>query len=316
MLKKLQSSLMAAALLGAVLVSACGGGGSPSTTTTPPTPILNNPPCSTCTPPPTTPPPTPTPTVTMTSSSGDFASYSVNVASLKLARADGTEVEMIPAPTPVDFAQLTNLAEIVSAHQIAPGQYVLASITLDYGNARIVLADGAGGTTIETGNVIDGATSKPLTSPNPTQVTLTVKLDPNDPLVITPNGVANLALDFDLAASNKIAPAGQHPATVTVNPVMTASLIQDTRKQILARGPLVNGDTGTPSFVMGVRSAGQVTFTTTSVTSFAISGTNYTGSEGLGELGAFTAAPMMAAYGKWDPATQTFTASNVQVGAH
>jgi hypothetical protein len=284
------------------------------TTTTPPTPILNNPPCSTCTPPPT--PPPPTPTVTMTGSSVDFASYSVNVASLKLARADGTEVELVTAPTPVDFAQLANLAEIVSAHSIAPGQYVLAAITLDYGNARIVLADGAGGTMIERGNVIDGATSKPLASPNPTQVTLTVKLDPNAPLVITPNAIANLALDFDLASSNKIAPAGQHPTTVTVNPVMTASLIPDTRKQILARGPLVNGDTGTPSFVMGVRSAGQVTFGTTSATTFAINGGNYTGAEGLGELGAFTTGPMTTAYGNWNPATQTFTANSVQVGAN
>jgi hypothetical protein len=243
-------------------------------------------------------------------------SYSVAVASLKLARADGTEVEIVPAPTPVDFAQLANLAEIISAHPIAPGQYVLAAITLDYANARIVLADGAGGTMIERGNVIDGATSKPLASPNTTQVTLTVKLDPNDPLVITPNGIANLALDFNLAASNKIAAAGQHPATVTVNPAMTASLIPDTKKQILARGPLVNGDTGTPSFVMGVRTAGQVTFATTSATTFAINGANYTGSEGLGELGAFTAGPMVSAYGRWDPATQTLTASSVQVGAN
>ncbi len=223
---------------------------------------------------------------------------------------------MVTAPTPVDFAQLADLAEIVSAHPVAPGRYVLAAITLDYDKARIVLADGAGGTMIETGNLIDGATSKPLASPNPTQVTLTVKLDPNDPLVITPNAIANLALDFNLAASNKIAPAGRHPATVTVNPVMTASLIPDTRKQILARGPLVDGDTGTPSFVMGVRTAGRVTFATTSATTYAINGSHYTGSAGLGELGAFTTSPMMAAYGRWDPATQTFTASNVQVGAN
>jgi hypothetical protein len=254
--------------------------------------------------------------MTMTGSSGNFMSYSVTVASLKLARADGTEVEMVPAPMPVDFAQLGNLAEIISAHPVAPGQYVLAAITLDYRNARIALADGAGGTMIERGNVIDGATSKPLASPNPTQVTLTVKLDPNHPLVITPDVPANLALDFNLAASNAIALAGRNPTTVTVNPVMTASLIPDTAKQMMARGPLVNGDTGSPSFVMAVRTAGEVTFTTTSATTFAIKGTKYIGSEGLGELGAFTAGPIIAAYGKWDPATQTLTASNVQVGAN
>ena len=144
---------------------------------------------------------------------------------------------------------------------------------------------------IENGNVIDGATLKPLASPNPTQVTLTVKFDPNHPLVVTPNAPANLALDFDLAASNVIAPAGRNPATVTVNPVMTASLNPDTAKQMMARGPLVNGDTGGPSFVMGVRTAGEVTFTTTSATTYAIKGTEVHRQRGARGVGRFHSGP-------------------------
>ena len=63
-----------------------------------------------------------------------------------------------------------------------------------------------------------------------------LKLDPSHPLFIAPNAVANLALDFNLASSNTITPSNTAPTTVTVNPVLTASLAPDAAKMLRVRG--------------------------------------------------------------------------------
>src|SRR3974390_286934 len=53
--------------------------------------------------------------VTLTDASGDFVSYTVAVTSLALKRADGTTVETLPSTATVDFTQLVDLSELVSA---------------------------------------------------------------------------------------------------------------------------------------------------------------------------------------------------------
>jgi hypothetical protein len=258
--------------------------------------------------------------VTMTDAPGDFISYIVNVVSLQLIRADGTVVETVPTTTQIDFAQLVNLSEIIGADQLASGQYVSVSLTLDYSGATIVVDNGTGGVTIAASNIINGATSKPLAAPNPTQVTLTLMLDANNRLVITPNVVANLALDFNLAASNAIAPSDTNPTTVTVNPVLSASLVPDTTRQIRVRGSLVSA--GAASFVVAVRpffnasgANGQLTVDTTASTSYAINGVSSSGSAGETALATLPAGTMVVATGGWNQTTQTFTATTVLAGS-
>jgi hypothetical protein len=147
----------------AALLTACGGGGSmgsgtaassSSTTSTSQS-------CSNCG----------TALVSLTDAPGDFVNYIVNVVSLQLTRSDGTVVQTVPASTQVDFAQLVNLSEIISAGLIPSGRYVSAKITLDYSGATIVVNNGTTGVPIT--NIINGATGKPLVSPN-SQVTLTL----------------------------------------------------------------------------------------------------------------------------------------------
>jgi hypothetical protein len=94
--------------------------------------------------------------VTLTDAPGDFLSYIVTVDSLTLTRSDGTVVQTLPVKTTVDFAQLVNLSEIVSAAQIPDGNYVSASMTLDYSGATIVVDNGNGGVTIAPDQIIDG----------------------------------------------------------------------------------------------------------------------------------------------------------------
>jgi Domain of unknown function (DUF4382) len=260
--------------------------------------------------------------LTLTDAPGDFISYIVNVVSLQLTRADGAVVQTVPVATQVDFAQLVNLSEIVSAAQIPAGRYVSASITLDYSGATIVVDNGTTGVTIAPANIINGATSVPLVAPNPTQVTLTLSLDADNQLVITPTTVANLALDFNLAASNAITPSAADPTTVTVDPVLTASLVPDTSKQIRVRGPLISVNSTASSYVIGVRpfynssgTSGQFTVTTSPTTTYSINGTAYTGAAGLTQLASLATGTVTAAYGTWDTTSQTFTASNVLAGS-
>jgi hypothetical protein len=56
--------------------------------------------------------------VSLTDADGDFLSYSVDVVSLSLTRANGTVVRALPLRQRVDFAELVDLAEFVTAATI------------------------------------------------------------------------------------------------------------------------------------------------------------------------------------------------------
>jgi hypothetical protein len=264
--------------------------------------------------------------VSVTDAPGDFVSYIVNITSLKLTRADGTLVETVPATTQVDLAQLVNLSEILSSSQLPGGRYVSAALTVDYGGATIVVDNGSGmGVTIAPGNIINGATGKSLAAPNSTQMVLTLSLPSDQQLNVSARAIANLALDFNLAASNTVGPSTSNPTTVTVNPVLTASLAPDSSKQLRVRGPLVSVSTTADSYLINVlpfyqassssSTAGQFTVNATSTTTYSISGTSYTGSAGLTALSKLSAGTLTVAYGTWNQTAASFTATEVLAGS-
>lgn len=266
--------------------------------------------------------------VSLTDAPGDFLSYIVNLDSLTLTRSDGTVVQTVPATTQIDLAQLVNLSEIVSAAQVPAGRYVSVGLTIDFNGATVVVDNGSGtGVTIAQGNLINGVTSQPLAPPNSTEMTLSLSLSGSNQLAVNSRTVSNLALDFDLAASNTVSPSPTNPTTVTVNPVVTASLAPDATRQIRVRGPLVSVSTGSSSFIlkvlpfylpmtaMGNNTAGQFTVNTASTTTYAINGSSYTGSAGLTALAALNAGTLLVAYGSWDQSTQSFMAAQVLAGS-
>ena len=122
--------------------------------------------------------------VTLTDAPGDFLMYKVVVSSITLTRDDGTVVETVPTPTPVDFSQLVNLSEVISAAQVPQGRYVSAQLTLDYLNATnpavITVDNGASGVTVPTSNIQD-STGAALTAP----LTISLTLPAGTPLVVT-----------------------------------------------------------------------------------------------------------------------------------
>ena len=267
--------------------------------------------------------------VTLTDMPGDFLSYMVNVVSLKLTRSDGATVETVPAVTTVDFAKLVNLSEVISAQQVPAGAYTGVALTLDYNSATIVIDNGSGGLTVPASNIINGATNNPLVSPN-NRMTVSLQLPSAAPLVITNGTVSHLALDFNLSASNTVAPSTISSTTmasalmVTVNPVLVASLTPDATKAIRVRGPLVsvtNTSSQTsytvqvfPFFTDSDDGMGQVVVYTTMTTAFTINGTAYTGSAGLTALAALPTGTMTLALGTFDTTARTFTAAQVFAG--
>jgi hypothetical protein len=299
----------------ALALSACSGGGSMSGAT-------SNPPMSTA---------KGVAMITLSDAPGDLLSYMVNVVSLKLTRADGTVVETVPTTTTVDFAQLVNLSEVISAQQVPSGAYTGVAMTLDYSGANIVVDNGAGGLTVPAANIINGTTMAALVAPN-SQVTLTLQLPSGQPLVITNGTISHLALDFNLSASNTVAPStissstAASAVTVTVNPVLVASLTPDTTRQIRVRGALVsvtNTSSQTsytvqvaPFFATGDKDdMGQFVVYTTATTAFTLNGTAYTGNAGLTALAALPTGTLTVAYGSFDIGTDTFTAAMVFAGS-
>ena len=286
----------------AMLIAACGGGGMSSNPPigggSPPAPAAA---CTDCG----------NTIITLTDADGDFLSYTVDVVSLSMKRANGTLVETLPAATRIDFAQYVDLTELLTVGTIPNGDYVAATMKLDYSNADIsVEQNGA------------PVAAKPVdASGNPLGILeVTVTLDNRHHLVVSPGRPSLFTLDFNLAATNSVN-LTTSPATVTVTPALVASLDFVDQKDLRVRGPLVSVDKTAATYLVDVRPFtmrntrfGQVTVHTDTNTSFEVNGTSYTGSAGLDALNATGAGTATAALGTLTTATHEFDAKTVFAG--
>lgn len=146
-----------AVVAGMVMLAACGGGGSSSITP---------------------PPPTTTGTVnfSISDASGDFVSYAVNINQITLTRSDGVVVKALPAPVPVDLAQLVDASELFGSAALPSGTYTKVSIEIGYANADIAAENPSGQVVSLTPVDSNGATL--------TTATLTVQLTTADSIVV------------------------------------------------------------------------------------------------------------------------------------
>jgi hypothetical protein len=289
------------ALMAALLLTACGGGGS----SPPPSGSSGPPPSSACT------SDCGTAYIAMTDADGDFMSYTVDVVSLKLKRANGTMVETIPATTRIDFAQYVDLTEFFTAATIPNGDYVAATLQLDYSSADI---------TVEQNGVPVAARAVDSSGNALGLVSVTVNLDNRHHFVVAPGRPSLFTLDFNLAATNSVDLA-TNPATVTVTPALVASLELVDQKDLRVRGPLVSVDTTAGTYSVDVRpfdmrshNFGKVAVHTDANTTFEINGTNYTGAAGLTALETAGAGIATAAFGALTTATREFNAASVFAG--
>jgi hypothetical protein len=283
----------------ALLLAACGGGSGGSMSTS-----NNPPPSSGCTDCGTT-------LVAITDADGDFLSYTVDVTSLKLRKASGATVETLPATTRIDFAQLVDLTEFFTAATIPNGEYVAATLHLDYTNADI---------TVEQNGAPVAAKAVDANGAALGGIDVTVTLDNRHHLFVAPGRPSLFTLDFNLAATNAV-DLTTTPATVTVTPALVASLDLVDQKDMRVRGPLVSVDKTAGTYVVDLRpfsmrdqKFGQMTVHTDANTTFEVNGTNYTGSAGLDALTAAGAGTVTAANGTLTTATHEFDATAVYAG--
>jgi hypothetical protein len=236
-------------------------------------------------------------TLTATRSSDTFVTYRVGLASIRLQTSGKSGAVVLPTATMVDFTKLFDLSEVVGAPSVAKGTYTGALITLDYSNAVIIFDDGS----------LDGVALTPLDAKGGAlgQVSVQVTLDPSDPLLSAPKQVGLMALNFDLAASNIV---NLKDRTVTITPMVAASMSPIDSKQARIRGPLLGASvtsfaSGVTPFDGSVAGLGQLSITPSNTTTYEINGFVSTGSVGQAQLGALPAHTLTSAFG-------TLTASN------
>jgi hypothetical protein len=249
--------------------------------------------------------------ISLTDADGDFVGYTVDVLSVTLQRRGGGTVEVLPAATRIDFAQLTQLSDLLAVATLASGDIVGGKIRLDYGNADVLVQSGG---QVVRAKVVgsDGA---------PLGVTeLDIRLPERGHLVITRARAAWLSLDFDLAASHEV-DLSQSPPVAKARPYIVAEIDPVVEKELRMRGALVSTDIAGSSYTVDVRpwfrpdgAHGRVTVHTTASTSFEIDGVPSTGAAGLAALAAKPAGTMTAAFGTLSRHDHRFTAEIVHAG--
>jgi hypothetical protein len=256
----------------------------------------------------------------LTDAEGDFASYSVDVLSLTLTKANGAVVETLPLATRVDFAQYTELTEFLTAATVPNGVYVKASMVLDYSDADIWV-ENAAGDAVQVNNIID------VDGIAVTQLEVAVNLEGRNKLLVVPGIPSHLTLDFDLKASNNVSFDGAGVPTQVVSPFLLADVELEAPKLHRLRGPVVDVDVAANSFEVILRPFhhlltadhhrrfGQLEVVTNDTTLFEVNGENYQGQAGLVAMAAepvFAAAIVIGDL-KFNP--RRFEAREVYVGS-
>ena len=288
-----------------LLLSACGGSGTGVTPTTGINPAA-------CAPnDPATAAECGTVFVSVTDAEGDFISYSVDILSLTLRRIGGGTVEMLPGSTRVDFAQLTDLSEILSSVTLAPSDFDGGTIRLDYSTAEVFVE--AGGEIVQA-QVVDGD-GQPLGI-----VDLDIDLAEREHLVVTRGRAALLSVDFDLTASHTV-DAALASALVTAEPYIVAEIRPVDEKELRLRGALTGVAPDAGTYTIRVRpwqkhvgDHGEVTVQTTNTTSFEIGDQRFEGRAGLEAMATLELGTLTVAFGTLDVENRVFTARIVHAG--
>ncbi len=249
--------------------------------------------------------------IALTDADGDFLSYAVDVVSIKLERANGSTVQALPTRQRVDFADLVDVTEFVTAATIPNGTYVGATVRLDYADADVSVE--VAGVPVEA-SVVD-ENGDPLG-----QVDVEIQLDNANRVIVAPGTPALLQLDFDLAASHEVNTATV-PVTATADPFLLATIEPVDEREFRVRGPLVSVDEAAGSYVVDLRpfnhpSArnGEFTIETTVNTAFEVDGEELTGAAGLAALADLPTDAPTVAQGVYDVAARAFTADRVLAG--
>ncbi|MBN2242970.1 MAG: DUF4382 domain-containing protein [Acidobacteria bacterium] len=240
--------------------------------------------------------------ISLTDAAGDFSSYTVDVLSLNLTKANGAEVSVLPLRARVDFAQYTEMTEFLTAATVPSGVYVAATMTLDYQNADIWVENESGDNVQVTGIVDEDG--NPVAT-----LEMSVRLEDRNRLTIAPGIAAHLLLDFDLQASNQVDFSVPGSPILTVDPFLVADVNRTHPDKIhRIRGLLDDVNFDESSFSVNLRPFyraltdshrlfGIRSVITDDETVFHIDGQIFEGLEGLSELESLGYLSPVAALG-------------------
>lgn len=258
-------------------------------------------------------------TIGLTDAAGDFTTYTVDIVSLTLSKANGALVETLPLTTRVDFTQYVDLTEFFMASTIPGGAYDTITMTLDYRNADIRVEDADGNIVPVT--TIQDASGNPITT-----LKVNLVLDDNHALVVAPGIPANLVLDFNLDTSNSVEFAQDQTPVLTVEPSLAADINPQVPKMNRLRGLLQDVTVADSDFDVIIRpfchqfsnhlpQFGSLKVVTDDNTTFNINGQTYKGAEGLNTLNGLTTYTAVVAKGNLKFAPYGFHATEVWAGS-
>ena len=290
-----------------LMLTACSGGGS---TTNNPDP---NPTASVCDPAdPSTADQCGTLILGLTDADGDFDSYTVDVVSIELEKANGAVIETLPARTRIDFTQYVDLTEFVVAATVPPGTYVAGTITLDYADADVNVELGEES---KPAIVVDGD-GVPLG-----QTSLKIRLADRNQLFITRGRTSLLTVDFDLDASHTV-DVVPTPAVAVAELFIVADIDPVDTKDIRLRGLLIEANVEEMFYTVAIRpfhdrngDFGRAKVHVTDDTEFEVNGVAGKGMEGLRLLSAAGQGTLTVAQGPLNVGDRKFTANIVLAGS-
>ena len=231
----------------------------------------------------------------LTDAEGDFLSYTVELESITLEKANGTKVETVPLNTRIDFAQYTDMTEFFTIRTLPAGNYTRVNLHLDYSDAEIIVQNEDGDPVAA--SVVDSE-GDPISD-----FTVNVTLDEDQVLKIRKGVPAALTIDFDLDSSNTI--LSYDPAVVEVEPFILATAEWDSEREHRGRGLLTGVDTDAQTFSMQLKpfrhhngSFGEVTLQSGDTTEYEINGTEYTGTDGINAMNELEENTPLLVYGQ------------------
>ena len=248
----------------------------------------------------------------LTDADGDFLSYTVDVLSLILEKADGTVIEVLPNATRIDFAQYVDLTEFISVATVPPGVYVAGTIRLDYTNAEIIVEDGD----VAKDAIVVDADGNSLG-----QTELKIKLSDRDQLFINRATTSLLTIDFDLDASHTV-DISSTPAIATAEPFIIAELDPVDTKEIRVRGRFMEANEAEMYYVVALRpfydkvgDFGRMKVFVTIDSDCEVNEAEFSGVECLRALEAAGQGTLTVAQGTLNVAERQFTANFILGGS-
>lgn len=233
--------------------------------------------------------------------SDQISQFEVTVTAIDMTRQDGAVVHALPQSQRVDFAELVNESQLLSAFSLLAGTYKSVSISFDASaNPEVQIQGNASPATLldPSGNPVSGIVTETIQFPN------------QNPLVVTPGLHNDIVLDFDLDSSCTI--------DATANTVQLGNVFQATQsaaapkvQNVLATLVGVDTTAGVCSVTLNAPLALQTgptfAFALSSSATYFVNGASST----LAGFAAMPAGSGVLARGNWN-GTSTFTAVTVE----